>query len=213
MAILTWLWAEFTNHQIADHRKLLVPAAALCWVKMKCYCLFLECSLVKKCVHQKVINIWGMINVVPFIEKCKAWLPHSASNYQHKHFDKFLSNDTYTCVWCITFSALLQFKSCALNWSFFLIQTAILIPFRNREKHLLYFLYYMLPALQRQQIMFRIYVVHQVSCDKKQLLKVFITSDWPNNSYGGSIQCFSVYITIQKMREKCCRKLWPWCLI
>jgi len=65
----------------------------------------------------------------------------------------------------------------------------------------------MLPALQRQQIMFRIYVVHQVSCDKKQLLKVFITSDWPNNSYGGSIQCFSVYITIQKNAREMLQKI------
>ncbi|KAL7838050.1 hypothetical protein AOLI_G00264540 [Acnodon oligacanthus] len=38
---------------------------------------------------------------------------------------------------------------------------AILIPHRNREKHLLYLLYHLHPFLQRQQIHYGIYVIHQ----------------------------------------------------
>uniref|UniRef100_UPI00358DEE2F beta-1,4-galactosyltransferase 1-like isoform X5 n=1 Tax=Myxine glutinosa TaxID=7769 RepID=UPI00358DEE2F len=42
---------------------------------------------------------------------------------------------------------------------------AIVIPFRNREKHLVYWLYYLHPILIRQQGDYAIYVVHQVcSC-------------------------------------------------
>lgn len=39
---------------------------------------------------------------------------------------------------------------------------AILIPHRNREKHLLYLLYHLHPFLQRQQLHYAIYVIHQV---------------------------------------------------
>lgn len=42
---------------------------------------------------------------------------------------------------------------------------AILIPFRNREKHLLYFLHHLHPFLQRQQLHYAIYVIHQVLLD------------------------------------------------
>ncbi|KTF76106.1 hypothetical protein cypCar_00025824, partial [Cyprinus carpio] len=38
---------------------------------------------------------------------------------------------------------------------------AILIPHRNREKHLLYLLYHLHPFLQRQQLHYAIYVIHQ----------------------------------------------------
>ncbi|XP_066517943.1 beta-1,4-galactosyltransferase 4 [Hoplias malabaricus] len=38
---------------------------------------------------------------------------------------------------------------------------AILIPHRNREKHLLYLLHHLHPLLQRQQLHYAIYVVHQ----------------------------------------------------
>ncbi|XP_051952648.1 beta-1,4-galactosyltransferase 4 [Xyrauchen texanus] len=38
---------------------------------------------------------------------------------------------------------------------------AILIPHRNREKHLMYLLYHLLPFLQRQQLHYAIYVIHQ----------------------------------------------------
>lgn len=38
---------------------------------------------------------------------------------------------------------------------------AILIPYRNREKHLLFFLYHLHPFLQRQQLHYGIYVIHQ----------------------------------------------------
>lgn len=39
---------------------------------------------------------------------------------------------------------------------------AILIPHRNREKHLLYLLQHLHPFLQRQQLDYGIYVIHQV---------------------------------------------------
>ncbi|XP_061595672.1 beta-1,4-galactosyltransferase 4 [Cololabis saira] len=38
---------------------------------------------------------------------------------------------------------------------------AILIPHRSREKHLLYLLYHLHPFLQRQQLHYAIYVIHQ----------------------------------------------------
>nr|XP_020653057.1 beta-1,4-galactosyltransferase 3 [Pogona vitticeps] len=40
-------------------------------------------------------------------------------------------------------------------------RTAIIIPHRNRETHLRYLLYYLHPFLQRQQLQYGIYVVHQ----------------------------------------------------
>lgn len=42
-------------------------------------------------------------------------------------------------------------------------RTAIIIPHRNRETHLGHLLYYLHPFLQRQQLQYGIYVVHQVS--------------------------------------------------
>jgi len=41
-------------------------------------------------------------------------------------------------------------------------RVAILIPHRNREKHLLYLLEHLHPFLQRQQLDYGIYVIHQV---------------------------------------------------
>ncbi|XP_063812831.1 beta-1,4-galactosyltransferase 4-like isoform X2 [Pseudophryne corroboree] len=40
-------------------------------------------------------------------------------------------------------------------------KVAILIPHRNREKHLLYLLYHLHPFLQRQQLEYGIFVIHQ----------------------------------------------------
>ncbi|XP_043936413.1 beta-1,4-galactosyltransferase 3-like [Protopterus annectens] len=40
-------------------------------------------------------------------------------------------------------------------------KTAIIIPFRNREAHLTHFLYHMHPFLQRQQLNYGIYIIHQ----------------------------------------------------
>ncbi|XP_046733283.1 beta-1,4-galactosyltransferase 3 isoform X2 [Silurus meridionalis] len=40
-------------------------------------------------------------------------------------------------------------------------RTAIIIPHRNREQHLKFFLYYIHPFLQRQQLSYGIYVIHQ----------------------------------------------------
>ncbi|KAJ8289721.1 hypothetical protein GJAV_G00004520 [Gymnothorax javanicus] len=41
-------------------------------------------------------------------------------------------------------------------------RTAIIIPHRNREHHLKFLLYYLHPFLQRQQLHYAIYVIHQV---------------------------------------------------
>lgn len=41
-------------------------------------------------------------------------------------------------------------------------QVAIIIPHRNREKHLMYLLKHLHPFLQRQQLDYGIYVIHQV---------------------------------------------------
>ncbi|XP_015686249.1 beta-1,4-galactosyltransferase 3-like, partial [Protobothrops mucrosquamatus] len=40
-------------------------------------------------------------------------------------------------------------------------RTAIIIPHRNRETHLRHLLYYLHPFLQRQQLHYGIYIVHQ----------------------------------------------------
>ncbi|NXY48983.1 B4GT1 galactosyltransferase, partial [Ceuthmochares aereus] len=40
-------------------------------------------------------------------------------------------------------------------------KVAIIIPFRNREEHLKYWLYYLHPILQRQQLDYGIYVINQ----------------------------------------------------
>jgi len=42
-------------------------------------------------------------------------------------------------------------------------RVAIVIPYRNRKKHLQSLLYYLLPVLKRQELDFRIFVVEQVS--------------------------------------------------
>ena len=41
-------------------------------------------------------------------------------------------------------------------------RTAIIIPHRHREHHLKFLLYYLHPFLQRQQLSYGIYVIHQV---------------------------------------------------
>ncbi|XP_010212042.1 PREDICTED: beta-1,4-galactosyltransferase 4 [Tinamus guttatus] len=45
-------------------------------------------------------------------------------------------------------------------------QVAILIPHRNRERHLLYLLQHLHPFLQRQQLDYGIYVIHQAGSTK-----------------------------------------------
>ncbi|MBN3271183.1 B4GT1 galactosyltransferase, partial [Polyodon spathula] len=42
-------------------------------------------------------------------------------------------------------------------------KVAVIIPFRNREEHLKYWLYYLHPILQRQQLDYGVYVIHQVT--------------------------------------------------
>lgn len=54
-------------------------------------------------------------------------------------------------------------------------RTAVIIPHRNRETHLRHLLYYLHPFLQRQQLQYGIYVVHQVRlfgiCVKERLIQ------------------------------------------
>lgn len=42
-------------------------------------------------------------------------------------------------------------------------KVAMIIPFRNRDEHLKYWLFYLHPILQRQQLDYGIYVINQVS--------------------------------------------------
>lgn len=53
---------------------------------------------------------------------------------------------------------------------------AILIPHRNREKHLLYLLHHLHPFLQRQQLRYGIYVIHQVLLSYEVTLHYVISS-------------------------------------
>jgi len=41
-------------------------------------------------------------------------------------------------------------------------KVALIIPFRNRDEHLKYWLHYIHPILQRQQLDYGIYVIEQV---------------------------------------------------
>lgn len=41
-------------------------------------------------------------------------------------------------------------------------KVAVIIPFRHRDEHLKYWLYYLHPILQRQQLDYGIYVINQV---------------------------------------------------
>ncbi|XP_063302603.1 beta-1,4-galactosyltransferase 4-like isoform X1 [Pelobates fuscus] len=45
-------------------------------------------------------------------------------------------------------------------------KVAIIIPFRNRERHLLYMLNHLHPFLQRQQLEYGIYIIHQARNEK-----------------------------------------------
>ncbi|KAM7093378.1 beta-1,4-galactosyltransferase 1 isoform 2-T2 [Molossus nigricans] len=51
-------------------------------------------------------------------------------------------------------------------------KVAIIIPFRNRQEHLKYWLYYLHPILQRQQLDYGIYVINQQNQLKEELLSV-----------------------------------------
>lgn len=55
-------------------------------------------------------------------------------------------------------------------------KVALIIPFRNRDEHLKYWLYYLHPILQRQQLDYGVYVINQVSG-----VFFFPTGGWPIN--------------------------------
>lgn len=42
-------------------------------------------------------------------------------------------------------------------------RVALIIPFRKRDEHLKYWLYYLHPILQRQQLDYGVYVINQVN--------------------------------------------------
>lgn len=44
-------------------------------------------------------------------------------------------------------------------------KVAIIIPFRKRDEHLKYWLYYLHPILQRQQLDYGVFIINQVKCD------------------------------------------------
>nr|XP_002130226.1 beta-1,4-galactosyltransferase 2 [Ciona intestinalis] len=73
-----------------------------------------------------------------------------------------------------------------------LCKVAIVIPYRDREEHLRYFLEYMHPTLQRQQLDYAIYVVNQAGTGKFNRAKLM------NVGYAESIkdhdfQCFAFH--------------------
>lgn len=53
-------------------------------------------------------------------------------------------------------------------------KVAIIIPFRNRQEHLKYWLYYLHPILQRQQLDYGIYVINQVRPGKVERERVCV---------------------------------------
>jgi len=54
-------------------------------------------------------------------------------------------------------------------------KVAICVPYRNRQEHLMYFLWYMHPILQRQDIEYKIYIINQLGTtpfNRAQLLNI-----------------------------------------
>nr|XP_033798348.1 beta-1,4-galactosyltransferase 3-like isoform X2 [Geotrypetes seraphini] len=65
-------------------------------------------------------------------------------------------------------------------------KSAIIIPHRNRELHLRYLLYYLHPFLQRQQLHYRIYVIHQAgngTFNRAKLLNVGVKEALKNEDW------------------------------
>lgn len=55
-------------------------------------------------------------------------------------------------------------------------KVAMIIPFRNRDEHLKFWLYYLHPILQRQQLDYGVYVINQVGISTaaiKQIVAIF----------------------------------------
>ncbi|XP_066476377.1 beta-1,4-galactosyltransferase 3-like isoform X2 [Tiliqua scincoides] len=65
-------------------------------------------------------------------------------------------------------------------------KTAIIVPHRNRERHLLHFLYYLHPFLQRQQLHYCIYLIHQAEggpFNRAKLLNVGVREALKDNDW------------------------------
>ncbi|KAK6493358.1 beta-1,4-galactosyltransferase 1 [Huso huso] len=66
-------------------------------------------------------------------------------------------------------------------------KVAVIIPFRNREEHLKYWLYYLHPILQRQQLDYGVYVIHQYgeeTFNRAKLLNVGYAEALKEYDYG-----------------------------
>ncbi|KAK7916252.1 hypothetical protein WMY93_012013 [Mugilogobius chulae] len=66
-------------------------------------------------------------------------------------------------------------------------KVAIIIPFRNRDEHLKYWLYYLHPILQRQQLDYGIYVINQdgeATFNRAKLLNIGYTEALKDYDYG-----------------------------
>lgn len=66
-------------------------------------------------------------------------------------------------------------------------KVAIIIPFRNREEHLKYWLYYLHPILQRQQLDYGVYIIEQdgdVTFNRAKLLNVGYMESLKDYDYG-----------------------------
>lgn len=74
-------------------------------------------------------------------------------------------------------------------------KVAIIIPFRNRDEHLKYWLYYLHPILQRQQLDYGVYVINQVRS------RDFVCLSWFLFGYG-----IYLYSTKDKAHSECGRK-------
>ncbi|KAJ6662241.1 hypothetical protein lerEdw1_012404 [Lerista edwardsae] len=65
-------------------------------------------------------------------------------------------------------------------------KTAVIVPHRNRERHLHHFLYYLHPFLQRQQLHYCIYLIHQAEggpFNRAKLLNVGVREALKDNDW------------------------------
>ncbi|KAI2657050.1 Beta-1,4-galactosyltransferase 1 [Labeo rohita] len=79
-------------------------------------------------------------------------------------------------------------------------KVAIIIPFRNRDEHLKYWLYYLHPILQRQQLDYGVYVINQATSSDS--IVDFVCSS--RTSAPQFIQGSSFEFAVCYKREDCC---------
>lgn len=95
-------------------------------------------------------------------------------------------------------------------------RVAILIPHRNREKHLMYLLEHLHPFLQRQQLEYGIYIIHQVSVGADLVSASRFSSlwgTWPFVSLGSKEHqtivkgAVSLFI-LERSKGNSCPRMW-----